>query len=174
MASDRSAAVRQVYITNPGDGTLAGDERRRTGEVQATLAVGRQPVGIASGADGQVWIADGDDGSVELIESLLRQGPAIGSGRAAPGRAGQAHPRWPLPRAVVRRLRARPVFGQPWPGQDGREAEPVRELSVDGGVLAVAGVEPSLAYVTTSDDTLLYWDLTARIATTRSATTRSP
>src|SRR5581483_3515850 len=51
----------------------------------------------------------------------------------------------------------------------------VHELSVDAGVLAIAtGLEPSLAYLTTADGRLLYWELTSNKITQTVTVGRQP
>ncbi len=158
-------AVRRILISSAGEGVVSAISPDAK-DILATIQIGRRPVGVAPAASygsrrDRVWVADGEAGTVTLVdltsgatEQTIQVGPGLTSMAAT---AGNRY----LVLSSSDPLHALYAIDISMAQIDPRRTV-VQELTVDGGVLAVAtGLEPTLAFITTGDNRLLYWDLTS-------------
>jgi YVTN family beta-propeller protein len=148
----------QIFVANAADGSVSVLDGAGTA-VQNTLSVGGQPIGIAVTPRNRLWIADGSANDVyEFDPSTGRGGRSIevGAGLQSLAATADAHylvlgssdPDHALYSVDLYKL------------EIGQAASAVNSLAVPSGVLAVAtGAETTLAYATTGDNQLIYWDL---------------
>ncbi len=154
----------QVYVTNAGDGSVEIVDPAATA-IQANVEVGGRPVGAVSALNGQLWVADGDAGTVTGIDLSL--GQAVDTIQVGPGLTGlSATPdgRYLLASSSdpAHALYSIDLFG----AQAGETDGVVRSLEVDSGVSALAtGAEVTVAYATTGANQLLYWDIAGNTIT---------
>jgi YVTN family beta-propeller protein len=154
----------QVYVTNAGDGSVEIVDPAATA-IQANVEVGGRPVGAVSALNGQLWVADGDAGTVTGINLSSHQ--AVDTIQVGPGLTGlSATPdgRYLLASSSdpTHALYSIDLFGV----QAGETDGVLRSIEVDSGVSALAaGAEVTVAYATTGANQLLYWDIAGNTIT---------
>ncbi len=58
----------EIYVANAGDGTITVLDDKAT-TVETTLSVGGRPVGVVRTIDGRLWVADGDTGTLSMLDA---------------------------------------------------------------------------------------------------------
>jgi hypothetical protein len=158
MAIARPASVQQIYVTSAGEGRLDLLDAQAT-TLQRSLGVGGRPIGVTATSTGQLWIADASEGSVKQIDPSSGQTiQAIPVGPGLTGIAATPDGRYLVLSSsdAARALSSVDLFAQ----RVGRTEQVLHQLAVSGGVQAVAtGIEITVAFATTSESKLLYWDL---------------
>jgi YVTN family beta-propeller protein len=148
----------QIFVSNAGDGSVSVLDSAGT-TVQNTLGVGGQPIGMAATRNGHLWIADGTANDVYELDPVSgRAEPPIqvGDGLVSLAATPDAHYLVLASSDPQHALYSVDLFK----AQLGQTTMAVNSLAVPGGVLGVAtGAEVTLAYATTGDDKLVYWDL---------------
>jgi YVTN family beta-propeller protein len=157
-ATDTLGVTTNAYVSNAGDGTVSIIDMNAT-SIRANLAVGGRPIGVAAVPQGDLWLADGDTGTLteidpgsDKVQQTVQVGPHLTGLAATP----DGHYVLASSGDPDHALYSIDLYAQ----QLGQHDQVVRSLAVSGGVLALAtGVEVSIAYATTSDNQLIYWDL---------------
>src|SRR5207249_2806899 len=62
----------EIYVANAGAGTVTVLDQKAT-TVEATLNVGGRPVGVVRTIDGRLWVADGDTGTLLMLDAASGQ-----------------------------------------------------------------------------------------------------
>lgn len=177
----RSRRVQRILVANGGDGTVTTIDPDVTRAIMTTR-VGGRPVGVApsavAGSDAAtaspIWVADGDASSLSLVDpssGTVKQTVPVGPGLT--GLVATADARY-LVLASSDPVRALYAIDGTVAASDPSNVA-VKDLRVDAGVVQLAaGEEPTVAYVITADDKLLYWELTSDTITRTVAVGHGP
>jgi hypothetical protein len=174
-------AVRQILVASAGAGTLTRLNADAS-EIVATTSIGGRPVGVApasrasssQAASTSAWVADADAGAVLLVNltsgEIKQSIPVSARLSSMDVTADRTH-------LVLssddspKTLYAVDVSK----AQIDPQRTEVKELQVDNDVLALAvGLEPSMAFFTTADNQLHYWNLASNTITKSIAVGRGP
>jgi YVTN family beta-propeller protein len=155
FAAATATSPPQIYVANAGDGSVSVLDGSAT-SVQHTITVGGSPIGVAVVPTNRLWIVDAGANDVYAFDPASgRSGSPIGVGPGLKAAAATSDGHYlvlassdTLYRVDLFKLRI------------GQAAAEVASLPMPGGVLALAtGAEITLAYATTADNHLVYWDL---------------
>jgi YVTN family beta-propeller protein len=158
FAAATATSPAQIYVSNAGDGSVSVLDGAAT-TVQNTLDVGGQPDAIAVVPGNRLWIADNTANDVYEFDPAT--GPhgapiAVGDGLKAEAATSDGHYLVLASSDADHALYSVDLYKV----QTGQAAAAVSSLAVLSGVLALAtGAETTLAYATTGDNQLVYWDL---------------
>ncbi len=158
FAGATATSPAQIYVSNAADGSVSVLDGGAT-TVQNTLNVGGAPIGIAVVPTNRLWIADGTANDVYEFDPA--RGPAgspidVGGGLKAESSTSDGHYLLLASSDADHALYTVDLFKV----AIGQAASAVSSLAVPSGVLALAtGAEVTLAYATTGDNHLVYWDL---------------